>query len=102
VFHNHAFLPLRIANDYRDPAAGPRPTKCDFFGGQNSPAPRQLSLVFQLAEVAVPRKLFAAILTHIGRLRMACDSGVRSDAFAKSIRPSSSAIVVVLPPLCAC
>ena len=32
-------------------------------------------VVFQLAEVAVPRKLFAAILTRIGRLRLACDSG---------------------------
>ena len=29
----------------------------------------------QLAEVVVPRKLFAAILTRIGRLRLACDSG---------------------------
>ena len=28
-------------------------------------------LVFQLAEVAVPRKLFAAILERIGRLRLA-------------------------------
>jgi Transposase DDE domain group 1 len=33
------------------------------------------SVIFQLAEVAVPRKLFAAILTRIGRLRRACDSG---------------------------
>ena len=32
-------------------------------------------VIFQLAEVAVPRKLFAAILTRIGRLRVACDSG---------------------------
>ena len=32
-------------------------------------------VIFQLAEVAVPRKLFAAILTRIGRLRRACDSG---------------------------
>ena len=32
-------------------------------------------VIFQLAEVAVPRKLFAAILTRIGRLRLACDSG---------------------------
>jgi Transposase DDE domain group 1 len=32
-------------------------------------------VLFQLAEVAVPRKLFAAILTRIGRLRLACDSG---------------------------
>jgi hypothetical protein len=32
-------------------------------------------IVFQLAEVAVPRKLFAAILTRIGRLRLACASG---------------------------
>ena len=30
---------------------------------------------FQLAEVAVPRKLFAAIPTRIGRLRRACDTG---------------------------
>ena len=29
----------------------------------------------QLAEVAVPRKLFAAILTRIGQLRLACASG---------------------------
>jgi hypothetical protein len=28
-----------------------------------------------LAEVAVPRKLFAAILKRIGRLRLACASG---------------------------
>jgi hypothetical protein len=32
-------------------------------------------VIFQLAEVAVPRKLFAAILTRIGRLRLACASG---------------------------
>ena len=32
-------------------------------------------LVFQLAEVAVPRQLFAAILSRIGRLRLACASG---------------------------
>jgi Transposase DDE domain group 1 len=32
-------------------------------------------VLFQLAEVAVPRKLFAAILTRIGQLRLACDSG---------------------------
>jgi Transposase DDE domain group 1 len=30
---------------------------------------------FQLAEVAVPRKLFAAILSRIGRLRLVCASG---------------------------
>jgi hypothetical protein len=32
-------------------------------------------LVFQLAEVAVPRQLFAAIVERIGRLRPACASG---------------------------
>lgn len=32
-------------------------------------------VLFQLAEVAVPRKLFAAILTGIGRLRQAFDTG---------------------------
>jgi hypothetical protein len=32
-------------------------------------------VLFQLAEVAVPRKLFAAILGRIGRLRLACASG---------------------------
>jgi hypothetical protein len=32
-------------------------------------------LVFQLAEVAVPRHLFAAIVERIGRLRLACASG---------------------------
>src|SRR5262249_23566571 len=32
-------------------------------------------LVFQLAEVAVPRKLFARILGRIARLRLACASG---------------------------
>jgi len=32
-------------------------------------------LVFQLAEVAVPRKLFAAMLERISRLRLACASG---------------------------
>jgi hypothetical protein len=31
--------------------------------------------VFQLAEVAVPRQLFAAIMERIGRLRLACASG---------------------------
>ena len=31
-------------------------------------------VIFQLAEVAVPRKLFAAILDRIGRLRLACAS----------------------------
>jgi hypothetical protein len=32
-------------------------------------------VVFQLAEMAVPRPLFAAILGRIGRLRLACASG---------------------------
>jgi hypothetical protein len=32
-------------------------------------------VVFQLAEVAVPRQLFGAILARIGRLRLACASG---------------------------
>jgi hypothetical protein len=32
-------------------------------------------VTFQLAEVAVPRQLFAAILERIGRLRLACASG---------------------------
>jgi hypothetical protein len=32
-------------------------------------------LVFQLAEVAVPRQLFAAILERIGRLRLAEGTG---------------------------
>ena len=32
-------------------------------------------VTFQLAEVAVPRQLFAAILEEIGRLRLACASG---------------------------
>jgi DDE family transposase len=32
-------------------------------------------VVFQLAEVAVPRPLFVAILERIGRLRLACASG---------------------------
>ena len=33
------------------------------------------SITFQLAEVAVPRQLFAAILERIGRLRLAEASG---------------------------
>jgi hypothetical protein len=32
-------------------------------------------LTFQLAEVAVPRKLFARILERIARLRLACTTG---------------------------
>ena len=32
-------------------------------------------LAFQLAEVAVPRELFARILKRIARLRPACASG---------------------------
>jgi hypothetical protein len=32
-------------------------------------------VVFQLAEVAVPRQLFAALLERIGRLRLAAASG---------------------------
>ena len=32
-------------------------------------------LTFQLAEVAVPRKLFARILKRIARLSLACASG---------------------------
>jgi len=32
-------------------------------------------VIFQMAEVAVPRQLFAAILTRIERLRLACASG---------------------------
>jgi hypothetical protein len=31
--------------------------------------------VFQLAEVAVPRQLFAVLVARIGRLRLACASG---------------------------
>jgi hypothetical protein len=45
-------------------------------------------VLFQLAEVAVRWALFAAILTNIGRLRLACDFGVRLAAFVKSIRSS--------------
>jgi len=33
------------------------------------------SVIFQLAEMAVSRTLLVAILTRIGRLRRACDSG---------------------------
>jgi hypothetical protein len=33
------------------------------------------SVTFQLAEVAVPRKLFARIRERIGQLRLACASG---------------------------
>jgi hypothetical protein len=32
-------------------------------------------LVFQLAEVAVPRELFSDLVERIGRLRLACASG---------------------------
>jgi Transposase DDE domain group 1 len=32
-------------------------------------------VVFQLAEIAVPRQVFAAIVERIGRLRLACASG---------------------------
>ena len=32
-------------------------------------------VVFHLAEVAVPRQLFAAIVARIGLLRLACASG---------------------------
>jgi hypothetical protein len=32
-------------------------------------------VLFQLAEVAVPRQLFARILEQIARLRLACASG---------------------------
>jgi hypothetical protein len=32
-------------------------------------------IVLQLAEVAVPRQLFAALLERTGRLRLACASG---------------------------
>jgi hypothetical protein len=32
-------------------------------------------MVFQLAEVAVPRQLFAALVERIGRLRLVCASG---------------------------
>ena len=31
--------------------------------------------VFQLAEIVVPRQLFAAIVERIGRLRLVCASG---------------------------
>src|SRR5262249_48223427 len=40
-------------------------------------------VIFQLAEVAVPRKLFAAILGRIGRLRLACASGCGSRRLTK-------------------
>ena len=32
-------------------------------------------ITFPLAEVAVPRELFAALVERIGRLRLACASG---------------------------
>lgn len=32
-------------------------------------------VIFQLAEVAVPRQLFAAVLERIARLRLVCASG---------------------------
>jgi hypothetical protein len=32
-------------------------------------------VIFQLAEVAVPKALFAAMLRRIGRLRLTCASG---------------------------
>ena len=32
-------------------------------------------VVFQLAEVAVPRQVFVAIVKRISRLRLACASG---------------------------
>jgi hypothetical protein len=38
-------------------------------------------VIFQLAEGAVPRKLFAAILTRIARLRPKCASRVRLEVF---------------------
>jgi hypothetical protein len=38
-------------------------------------ATRAKYVIFQLAEVAVPRQLFAAILGRIGRLRLAEASG---------------------------
>jgi hypothetical protein len=40
-------------------------------------------VAFQVAEVAVPRKLFAAILQRIGRLRLACASGCGSPRWRK-------------------
>jgi hypothetical protein len=47
---------------------------------------------FQLAEVAVPRQLFAAILGRIGRLRLACASGVSpAGAFFFSARSGVAA-----------
>jgi hypothetical protein len=33
------------------------------------------SVIFQLADVAVPRALFASMPRRIGRLRLACSSG---------------------------
>ena len=40
-------------------------------------------IVFQLAEVAVPRQLFAAIVERIGQLRGACASGGGSRCWTK-------------------
>jgi hypothetical protein len=40
-------------------------------------------VIFQLAEVAVPRQLFAAILERIARLRLVCASGSGSRRRAK-------------------
>src|SRR5262249_13114078 len=51
-------------------------------------------VTFQLAEVAVPRQLFAAILERIGRLRLACASGGGSRRLTRrpSRRPRASAV----------
>src|SRR5262249_38824869 len=51
-------------------------------------------LVFQLAEVAVPRKLFARILGRITRLRLACASGGGSPRLTKRFghRPRASEV----------
>jgi hypothetical protein len=51
-------------------------------------------VIFQLAEVAVPRQLFAAILGRIGRLRLACASGQRARRLTKRSerRPRASEV----------
>ena len=48
-------------------------------------------VIFQLAEVAVPRQLFAAILERIARLRLVCASGCGSRRWSASLSRSPRA-----------
>src|SRR5262249_35507137 len=61
--------------NFHHPAPGQAHPLRALSAGKSTLADEPTYLVYQLAEVEVPRKLFAAIVEQIGLLRLACASG---------------------------